>query len=578
MTENATELALGSATENLARRTLVATGSAAVIAGACFLAHDVVTFRDYVADELDRHGDVIALQVSAAVEFGDLAAANQILGDLSISSNIASAVVCRGKAASVISSKEILPEFPCSTIGRPLSSTRRVPGSAGSRLLIHGDERVVWRRAKNLALLVCLFILASAGLGFLLSHRIHRVITTLFAQQRATETALALALDQAESAVRAKGRFVANMSHEIRTPLNGMLGCIQLLTGTPMSADQLELAGVLQSSGDTLLTVVNDILDISKMESGKLVLRSAPIDIRAFIRDNIALYTAMAQANGVTLSGTIEPMVPEVIRGDRDRLGQVLSNLISNAVKFTHEGTIRLHVACGASAQEIVFKIEDSGIGIPADRVEQIFRRFEQADTSTTRAYGGSGLGLYIVRELVHMMGGQTSVSSTVGKGSIFSFTIKAVAGSIDRSSERESNVEPIRTTPCDVLLCEDNPVNAMIARRMLERLGCRVALAVDGVEAVRMSEQTLYNLILMDCQMPRMDGYEATREIVARRPDQRVVALTANVMEEDVALCRAAGMEDAIAKPVSIAALRRALETRSEVPPEAAGIEPSSN
>ena len=403
---------------------------------------------------------------------------------------------------------------------------------------------------------VGIFVILSIALAFVMSRRVRHRISVLFERQLATEQHLAEARDRAQVAARAKTSFLANMSHEIRTPLNGMIGSIELLTETSLDSDQEELTRTLRTTSRALLCIVNDILDITKIESGRFELCPEPTDIRELVDGIIELFAAVAHAKGLRLNKSVAQDVPRCISVDANRLRQVLSNLVSNAVKFTSTGTISLRATVGEADNWIRFEIEDTGIGIADDHIERIFSRFEQADASTTRAFGGTGLGLALTRELVGQMGGDIEVSSEAGVGSTFWFTVAVTPLSDDSLGEKGHPSKQRRSFDLRVLLCEDNAVNAVITRRMLETVGCFVRHAVDGVEAVEIAREETFDVIFMDCQMPRMDGYEATRRILGDGKTAPIVALSANVMEEDLKRCEEAGMTSWVAKPVTIDAL----------------------
>jgi signal transduction histidine kinase/CheY-like chemotaxis protein len=371
----------------------------------------------------------------------------------------------------------------------------------------------------------------------------------------------------AEQASQAKTVFLATMSHEIRTPMNGVLGMTELLLDTPLSHAQRDLAKTIHDSGRALLTVINDVLDISKIEADKLVLEQRNASVATIVHDVIRLLSVSAERKGIRIESTIDPRMPHVLRTDPDRLRQVLLNLVGNAVKFTDRGHVHVSVAVIAEAAEHVkvrVEVRDTGIGIPDDQLRLLFTPFVQLDGSNTRKHGGTGLGLAIVRRLVELMHGETGVSSTPGVGSTFWFTAtfataESASGSMsDRDVPNERPSEPA-IQPGSVLVVDDNEVNLKVACRILQRLGYSTIVATNGIEAIERWEQHRPDLILMDCQMPQLDGYEATREIRRRethRPRTPIIALTADAMNDAHLLCRAAGMDDYLTKPVDRARL----------------------
>ncbi len=388
------------------------------------------------------------------------------------------------------------------------------------------------------------------------------------------EHALAEARDAALESAKLKGVFLANMSHEIRTPLNGLIGMTELLLDTELTSDQREHALVIHSSGEILLGVVNDILDLSKIEAGMLRFEQRRFDLRGLVDDTVTLVAGRARQRGLEIKVSIAPEVPETLRGDPGRLRQVLINLVGNALKFTEVGSVEIAVSCQVQDREgisLFFEVRDTGIGITPEQQKRLFEAFSQADSSTTRKYGGTGLGLAICKELITRMGGTLGVESQAGQGSTFwflaRFTKDTPASEAELLAEAKSaSGSALRLPPAAerkelrVLLVEDNVVNQRVALHQLARLGCVVEKVENGEEAVAQFARDRFDVILMDCQMPVMDGYEATRAIrlcekqrVARgesQPRTRIIALTASVLETDRERCLAAGMDDYLSKP----------------------------
>jgi PAS domain S-box-containing protein len=382
---------------------------------------------------------------------------------------------------------------------------------------------------------------------------------------------LAIARDQAVEASNMKSAFLANMSHEIRTPMNGVIGMTELLLSMGLTEAQRECAEQIARSGEQMLSIINDILDISKIETGHLELDIADFDLRPAIEQTCALARAQARTRGLDLQLAIAPEIPDRVRGDSRRVHQVLLNLVTNAIKFTDAGSVTVSVEAPASGTQdgsrVRISVRDTGIGIAAESVQRMFEPFTQADVSTTRLYGGTGLGLAIARELVELMGGAIGAESTLGEGSCFWFELLLERPADENAPAAVRNAPGAEaltwSTPPFVLVADDSQVNQIVAARSLERCGCNVEIVGDGRQALAALAARRFDAVLMDCQMPELDGYEATAELRRREaPGERVpvIAMTAQAMDGDRERCLEAGMDDFVSKPMRFEALRSML------------------
>ncbi len=406
-----------------------------------------------------------------------------------------------------------------------------------------------------------------------------KVLAGLFALavcRKRAEIELVEARDAAEAASRTKSEFLANVSHELRTPLNGMFGMLQLFRGTPLADEQQRWIDTALASGRNLLQVINDVLDLSKVEAGKIELLRAPFSLRGLIESVRSMFDVAAREKNLTMTWTVDDDLPDALLGDQGRIRQILFNLVGNSLKFTDTGTIAVSCEPGgprdketAATQEddsvtLLFTVRDTGIGIPADKIASIFNAFEQVDGSSARRYQGAGLGLGIVKRFVELMGGEVQVDSVMREGTTISFTVRVGLAPSDRMTPvRDTDSPPEAMGPLRLLLAEDDRINQLAARALLEREGFTVDVAESGKAVLAALAENDYDCILMDIQMPGMDGLEATKVIRSddRFKDKRripIIALTAHAMIGDRENFIKAGMDDYLSKPMEIDALRR--------------------
>jgi len=381
------------------------------------------------------------------------------------------------------------------------------------------------------------------------------------------------AVDVMEQAVKAKSNFLANMSHEIRTPMNGILGMLTLLEDTKLSKEQQECTSAIRSCGDGLLIVINDILDISKLEAGKLTLDNKNFQLKKLIEEVAFLLDSLASEKGLTLKVSLDEKLAVSYFGDNLRIRQILLNLLSNAIKFTAQGTVELvvKIAQAESGQDTLqFQVIDQGIGISVEDQQKLFKPFSQVDSSISRDFGGTGLGLIICAKLVEKMQGKITVLSTIGEGTTFSceLTLPVVQRHEQQQQQQQQllqdNANLADEIPLNILVVEDNKINQIIAKKVFAKLGYSVDIASDGEEGVQAVQDKVYDAVFMDMQMPVMDGVTATKKIIELQPENHpsIIAMTANVLLDDRQKCFDAGMVNFINKPIHIEDIVKAIRS----------------
>ncbi|MEK2687768.1 ATP-binding protein [Bdellovibrio sp. GT3] len=407
----------------------------------------------------------------------------------------------------------------------------------------------------------CILVSLGIGVSFLLFFLSTRLLSNQIRMRESIEAELEVARTKALEASNMKSVFLANMSHEIRTPLNGIIGMLKLFEQTPLNSRQQDYFETIKTSSNALLSLINEILDLSKIESGKLQLEETNFELSSLVRSAVSIVEYSARMKNLEIKIEIDPTVPEFLTGDPLRLRQVLLNLINNAIKFSEQGIIKVRITPkGPDAEgsmHLLFEVIDQGVGFDDDTRKKLFKSFTQGDSSTTRKYGGTGLGLAISKQIVEMMRGKIDVDSVKGIGSRFYFDVNLGVPSTDATISRMANLKPTSMIRGHILIAEDNLINQKVVSEMLATMGCTSRTAENGNAAIAALLSEKFDLVLMDAQMPVLDGYEATRRIRKGQAgdDNRaipILATTANAIKGDIEQCLESGMNDYISKPIS--------------------------